>query len=103
MTFGDNTWKMTTTKSEEYIEFEYIITKDGFVHLPTGESTPIINVRNAAKEYKVNLLGEKGNEGKSPSPNYYITQSEVVKTRIEGDAEEKYSFYVQLKASHRLN
>ena len=103
MKFGDNTWKMTTTKSEEYIKFEYVISKDEFAHLPTGEYTLVVTVSNVTKEYKVYLLGEKGSEGNSPSPNYDITQSEVVKTRIEGIVGEKYSFYVQLKASDRLN
>ena len=101
MTFGDSSWKMTATKTEEYIKFEYFMTKDEFTYLPTWEYTLIVNVHNVTKEYKTYLLGEKGNEGNSPSPNNDITQSEVVK--IRGAAGEKYSFYVQLKASHRLN
>ena len=103
MTFGDNKWKLSTTKSEEYIKFEYVMTKDDFAHLPTGEYTLIVTVKNVTKEYKVYLLGEKGSEGNSPNRNYDLTQTEVVKTRIEGIVGEKYSFYVQLKASDRLN
>ena len=34
---------------------------------------------------------------------YDVSQSEAVKTRIDGVVREKYSFYVQLKASDRLN
>ena len=80
MTFSDNSWKMTTTKTEEYIKFEYVMTQDEFTHLP--EYILIVNVHNVTKEYKVYLLGEKDSESNQPSPNYNITQNEVAKTRI---------------------
>ena len=83
---------MTSTKTEEYIKFEYVMTKDEFAYLPTGEYTLIINVHNVTKEYKTYLWGEKGNEGNLPSPNNDISQSVVVKICIEGSAGEKYSF-----------
>ena len=59
MTFGDNSWKMTTTKNEEYIKFEYVMIKNEFAYFPNGEHTLIVNVHNVSKVYEVNLLGQK--------------------------------------------
>ena len=103
MTFGNNQWELKTIKYDEYIKFEYIMTRDEFAHLPTGEYLLIVTVREETKKYKLYLLGAKGSDGNSPSPNYDIKEAEIVKTPIEGIVGEKYSFYVQLKASDKLN
>ena len=102
MRSGDIEWLLTTTKKDDYVRFDYQISKEEYKLLTKGEYPLDVYVNGELKGYKLFLLGSAETDGYSNDPRPPL-KAEVIPSYIEGIVGLEYIVKVQFKAADGLN